>query len=180
MTERMRRAWRRWRAARRLRVGEPLQGPEWVHLGIADGCNYRCTWCRLHSPLLPPQGRHDLLPRPLFEELVEDLQVLGTRLAEFGGVGEPLLHPEALPMVRRVKEAGMQALLITNGARLTPEVCEELVAVGVDRINVSINAATDETHERVHRAPRGDRARIVVMLEYPQRLRLSIERGPSP
>jgi radical SAM protein with 4Fe4S-binding SPASM domain len=115
-----------------------------------------------------------MLPRPLFEALLEDLRSLGARLVEFAGIGEPLLHQDAVALIRAAKEDGLEALLITNGALLTAENCDELVDMRLDTINVSLNAATDDTHERVHAAPRGDRARIVDMLR-----RLRQARGDS-
>ena len=45
----------------------------------------------------------------------------------FGGLGEPLFHPQTIDMVRRVKELGARAELITNGTLLTPERTAELV-----------------------------------------------------
>jgi len=171
VTEGLRRAWRRWRVERRLRSGGPLQGPEWVHVGIAEGCNYRCSWCRSHSRLLSSGGDQGELPRRLYDELLEDLRLLGTRLVEFAGLGEPLLRRDAVSMIRAAKEAGLRALLITNGSLLTPELCEELVDLGVDTVNVSLNAARDETHARIHDAPRGDWARIVEMVRYLRRAR---------
>jgi len=171
MTENVRRTWRRWYVAQKLRSGRPLQGPQWVSVGLMDGCNYRCVWCATHSRLLPPQGYTAALPRRVFRELVEDLQRLGTRLVEFSGVGEPLLHPDALPMVRAVRESGIDVLLITNGSLLTRDACDELVDIGVGTVNVSLNAATDKSHAHFHGARRGDRARIVEMVSYLRRAR---------
>jgi pyrroloquinoline quinone biosynthesis protein E len=171
VTETVRRAWRRWQVERRLRSGQPLRGPDWVHLGIADGCNYRCSWCASHSSLLSGPRPTGLLPRRLFDELLEDLQLLGTRQVEFAGTGEPLMRADAVAMIRAAKEAGLEALLITNGALLTAESCDQLVDLGLDTLNVSLNAATDETHERIHCAPAGDRARIVHMLRRLRRAR---------
>ncbi len=171
MTGAVKRAWRRWRVEWRLRSGEPLRGPEWVHLGIADGCNYRCAWCRSHSHLRSSPRPSGLLPRALFDALLEDLRSLGTRLVEFAGIGEPLLREDAVAMIRAAKEAGLEVLLITNGSLLTAESCGELVRLRLDTLNVSLNAATDETHEHIHVAPSGDRARIVDMLQRLRRAR---------
>jgi MoaA/NifB/PqqE/SkfB family radical SAM enzyme len=131
---------------------------------LVDDCNYRCMWCRSHSHLLPEPVPPRTLPRRLFEELIEDLQGLGTRLVEISGRGEPLLHPEFRPMLRSAKQRGLELLLITNGSLLTEELCAEIVELGVDTLNVSLNAADAETHERVHRAPRGDYHRLLRLL----------------
>jgi MoaA/NifB/PqqE/SkfB family radical SAM enzyme len=110
---------------------------------------------------------------------VEDLRLFGTSLVELAGTGEPLLHPDAISMIRTIKQAGLRALLITNGALLTRELCHELVGSGLDSINVSLNAATDATHARLHGAPPGDRTRILEMAQHLRRARDNANRsGP--
>ena len=51
-------------------------------------------------------------------------------------------------MIRATKQAGLEVLLITNGSLLTEAMCEELVEVGVDTINISLNVAREESHTR--------------------------------
>lgn len=142
-----------------------------MQVGIDERCNYRCAMCWAHSHLLPPQPRKTVLPWADFDRLLRDLHQLGTRRIEVCGSGEPMLHPEAMPMLRLVKELGMESVLITNGSRLTESVCEELVEMGLDFLRVSINAGSDETHHALTRAPMGERSRIMEMLGYVVRLR---------
>jgi MoaA/NifB/PqqE/SkfB family radical SAM enzyme len=120
--------------------------------------------CWAHSHLLPAQPHKTILPRDSFERLLRELNDLGTHRIEICGSGEPMLHPDALPMLRLVKDLGMECILITNGSRLTPEVCEELVDMGLDVLRVSINAATDEAHHAITQAPVGERTRIMSLL----------------
>ncbi len=151
----------------RLRAGTPLRpGPSWVQIGIDERCNYRCGMCWTHSHRLPEQGRRHVLPRKTFEHLVDQLRELGTQRLDIAGTGEPLLHPDALDMLRHVKAAGMRCVLITNGSQLSPKVCESFIDIGLDCLNVSLHSATDETHHRITDGPLGDRSHIVAMLRY--------------
>ena len=152
---------------RRLRAGVPLTvGPSWVQIGIDERCNYRCAMCAVHSYRLPKQDRRRVLSRQAFEGLVAQLSELGTQRLDIAGTGEPLLHPDAIEMLGCVKAAGMRCTLITNGSLLTPEVCDSLVEMGLDSVNVSLNAASDETHHRVTRVPLGEWSRIVRAMRY--------------
>jgi MoaA/NifB/PqqE/SkfB family radical SAM enzyme len=152
---------------RRLRAGVALRpGPSWVQIGITEHCNYRCGMCWAHSHLLPKQNRKHVLRRECFEHLIDQFSKMGTRRLDIGGTGEPLLHPDALEMLQYVKAAGIHCVLITNGSRLTPEMCDAFVDIGLDSVSVSLHAAADETHHRVTAGPVGDRSHIVRMLRY--------------
>ena len=164
---RLKRGTRRRLINRRLRAGGALRpGPSWVQVGIDERCNYRCGMCWAHSHLLPNQDSRRVLPRKTFEHLVDQLRELGTRRLDIAGTGEPLIHPDALDMLRHVKAAGMKCVLITNGSLLTPGVCDSFIEMGLDSLNVSLNSATDETHHRITAAPLGQRSQIVGMLRY--------------
>jgi MoaA/NifB/PqqE/SkfB family radical SAM enzyme len=67
----------------------------------------------------------------------------------FGGFGEPLLHPEYVPMLAYIKAHGPEVYFFTNGMLLTPEVSEGLLGAGVDQISVSFGGADPETYRRV-------------------------------
>ncbi|HII91031.1 MAG TPA: radical SAM/SPASM domain-containing protein, partial [Methanosarcina sp.] len=44
-------------------------------------------------------------------------------------------------------DAGLRVVLATNGTLLTPEIVEKLRAAGVQRLSISIDGATAETHD---------------------------------
>jgi MoaA/NifB/PqqE/SkfB family radical SAM enzyme len=67
----------------------------------------------------------------------------------FGGIGEPLSHPELIEMVRQVKSLGARVELITNGTLLDEELSTQLIEVGLDMLWVSIDGATPESYADV-------------------------------
>ncbi len=99
----------------RLRVNEifySIQG-ESSHAGRPcvlvrlTGCQMRCVWCDSEHSFYEG-GWMDL------DEIVERVDSHGCRLVELTG-GEPLLQPGALPLMRRLCEAGHEVLLETGG-----------------------------------------------------------------
>jgi radical SAM protein with 4Fe4S-binding SPASM domain len=65
---------------------------------------------------------------------------------------EPLLDkrlPDAIRHIKRVLPH-VRTMINTNGSGLVPSVLERLVDAGLDHINYSLNALTEETFERVH------------------------------
>jgi MoaA/NifB/PqqE/SkfB family radical SAM enzyme len=65
------------------------------------------------------------------------------------GGGEPLLHPELLSMVEAGKAAGCSVGFNTNGVLLNSELAAELVALNLDWIAYSVDAATPQTYEAI-------------------------------
>lgn len=62
----------------------------------------------------------------------------------FGGIGEPLAHPDILRMVREAKAMRGRVELITNGICLSESVVQELVEAELDRLWVSLDGATPD------------------------------------
>ncbi len=142
-----------------LTGGRAPSGPLHAQIGICDPCNHECVFCWDH----PPDDRANaetadrfgmarpgVMPLEQFRGIVDDLYDIGTRRIDMIGRGEPLLNRAALDMVRYAKGRGMQLQLVTNGSRLFEPIAKGLVAAGMDRVNVSLNAGTPETYPNIH------------------------------
>lgn len=107
-------------------------------------CNFRCTQC--DNPLFPRERlRHLTLEQ--FERILDRLPfVVKMSLV---GIGETLLNPKIIDMVRLAKRRGILVGFATNGSLLTREKAQALVDAGLDWINVSMDGATAETFERI-------------------------------
>jgi len=146
----------------------PGRGPRVMQVGITERCNYHCLMCATHSPLVPgqpPEGERPQMPLAQFRALVEELGRLEVGWADLVGLGEPLLHPDFFEMAVAAKAAGLKVHLSTNGAMLTLAKAERLVEIGLDSMNVSINAGSDDVYHEVHpTASVGARERILESL----------------
>jgi MoaA/NifB/PqqE/SkfB family radical SAM enzyme len=67
----------------------------------------------------------------------------------FGGLGEPLFHPNIVEMIAQVKSLGATAELITNGTLLTKNLSKQLIEAGLDMLWVSLDGATSESYADV-------------------------------
>lgn len=82
-----------------------------------------------------------------FDRLIEGLRPASSlKTVAFWGIGEPLLHPSIVPMIRRVKELGAQAELITNGLLLDGTISRNLVDAGLDVLIVSLDAGSQAAY----------------------------------
>jgi len=114
-----------------------------VVIPIADICNARCVFC--NSWL---RGKRLLE----LSELEKFAPVLKTAaMISLEGHGEPLFHPkfgEIARTLRQTIDPRCRISIITN-ALLLDERLDELLGMGVNVFNVSLNAATAATHETV-------------------------------
>jgi hypothetical protein len=62
----------------------------------------------------------------------------------FMGLGEPLLHPRLLDMVRLAKRRGLRAEVTINALLLDDELAAGLLEAGLDQLVVSIDGASAE------------------------------------
>ncbi len=168
--ERLRERMRTRQGRSRYHSTNPPLGPRLVQIGITDRCNYRCLMCPDHSPLvpgLPSEGQRAQMSLAVLQGLLDDLVLLGgTRWIDLVGIGEPLLHPDFMDWAGQIKQAGFGLCLSTNGSLLDEEKARRLADIGLDRINVSINAGSDEVYTQVHPgAPAAVRQRILASLK---------------
>jgi MoaA/NifB/PqqE/SkfB family radical SAM enzyme len=69
---------------------------------------------------------------------VDKLGDFGTSVITISG-GEPLLHPELDQIIRRIRQNGAVAGMITNGYLLVPERIERLNRAGLEWLQISID-----------------------------------------
>jgi MoaA/NifB/PqqE/SkfB family radical SAM enzyme len=105
-------------------------------------CNLACTYCNEFDKHSPPVPTAEMLRR------IDKLADLGTGIITFSG-GEPTLHPDLDVLIRRVRERGAIATIITNGYLLTPERIRALNRAGLDYLQISIdNVQPDEVSKK--------------------------------
>ena len=101
-------------------------------------CNLACGYCSEYDKTSAP------VPLDVMRARIDRLAALGTSMVDLSG-GEPLLHPDADEIIRRIRACGMTAGLLTNGYLLTPERIRRLNGAGLDRLQISIdNVLPDE------------------------------------
>ena len=122
-----------------------------LRVSVTDRCNFRCRYC------MPAEGmewldRADVLTFEEIERLVRVLVGIGIRDIRLTG-GEPLARREFPHLVRMLRAIdGIRDLAVTTNGYLLERHADELVAAGIDRVNVSIDSlARDRFHEVTRR-----------------------------
>lgn len=114
-----------------------------VTIPIADVCNARCTFCTSWLEGTRVLGLNEI---PRFAEVLRYARLLG-----IAGHGEPLVHPHCDEIFERIAsylDPRCESYIITNGVFLDKR-REALRCLNITTYNVSLNAASEGTHDVV-------------------------------
>jgi radical SAM protein with 4Fe4S-binding SPASM domain len=120
--------------------------PEHLQVEVSGACNLRCRMCLVRYA--PAVGRREgALAYEDFLALVDSVPDL--RRLTLQGLGEPLLSPHLLDMIRHAAGRGVHVGFNTNGVLLSRGVARALVAAGTGHVHVSLDGASAATYEDV-------------------------------
>lgn len=113
--------------------------PILAHVIPMRRCNLSCAYCNEYDGVSQP------VPIETMQRRIDHLARLGTAVVTISG-GEPLMHPEIDSVIRRIRQKGMIATLITNGYYLSPERIRQFNDADLDLLQISIdNVEPDDT-----------------------------------
>ena len=116
---------------------------------LSSVCNARCVFCP--HPTMEREKR--IMDDDLFELIVSRIieEKIRPTLIDLFNVGEPLTDRSLFQRIRRLKAAfpSAKVAMTTNFALATPGIIDELLASGLDSIQISLNAASRESHREI-------------------------------
>jgi len=127
--------------------------PSQINFDVTMFCNLKCTHCP-YELVNHRSGRdRQNMPFSIHKKAVDEISNEGrgkTRYIRYSGDGEPLIHPKLEDLVSYCwDKLQLPINLTTNGSFLTREKAISLFESGVKVIDVSIDAATPSTYEKV-------------------------------
>jgi cyclic pyranopterin phosphate synthase len=131
-----------------------------LRISITEKCSLRCTYC-MPAEGLPVIPRDELLTAAEIARLVGiAVRDLGVRDIRFTG-GEPLMRPDLAEIVGLSRAAvdldgfehRVSLSMTTNGIGLDKRI-DELVAAGLDRVNISLDTVDRDHFARLTRRDR--------------------------
>ena len=115
--------------------GRPIN---YVRLAVTDRCNLRCFYC------MPEEGinylpKKDLLTFEEIERLIKIFASLGITKVRLTG-GEPFVRKDLMKLINRIAIIpGITNLHITTNGVLTAPYIQELKAIGIASVNLSLD-----------------------------------------
>lgn len=127
-----------------------------VRVSVTDRCNIRCFYCMPDENVrfLP---RRDILSFEEIERLVRVMARLGVNKLRLTG-GEPLVRSDLPRLVERLASIpGIRDIAMTTNGILLAEHAQALKDAGLSRLNISLDALTEDTFRRIARRDGLDR-----------------------
>ncbi len=146
----------------------------YLRVSVTDRCDFRCVYCMSeHMSFLP---KKDLLTLEELDRLCSVFVGKGVRKLRITG-GEPLVRKNIMwlfqALSRHLKSGALEELtLTTNGSQL-PKYAAELAALGVKRINVSLDTLKPDRFKAITRW--GDFANVMAGIEAAEKAGLAVK-----
>lgn len=118
--------------------------PVMVSLSLTNACDHDCPGCN--------GGRNANASSLTHEQALNILQQFwygGTKAVTFAGGGEPLCHPQLVPILKWCNNLNLKCGLITNGSLIDVERAVELRST-CEWIRISVDAGTQSVYEAKH------------------------------
>ncbi len=123
--------------------------PKWIAWETTQRCNLRCVHCRCSSDMEAAQGDFTTAEaRKMFDDIAE----VSRPVVVLSG-GEPLLRPDIFELARYGTDLGFRMCMATNGALVTPEVCEQMNAADIKMVSLSLDGPTAAVHDDFRQCP---------------------------
>jgi len=133
--------------------------PIYVEIGLTNICNHKCIFCGLDWA----RGQDTLNINVLIDNL-KDMKAHGIKSICYSGAGEPLLHKDFPFIIKFTKELGINVAFSTNAVLFDKETAEKTLPY-TTWIRFSVDAATPETHAKIHGVLENDFQKILDNLQ---------------
>jgi heme b synthase len=108
-------------------------------------CNLACLHCRAAAGSGPYPGE---LTTDEGVTLLDDLAAMGQIVVIMTG-GEPLLREDIYDLAAYGTGKGHRMVMAVNGTLLTPQIAAKLKDAGIQRLSISVDGATAQSHDRL-------------------------------
>lgn len=127
-----------------------------LRISVTDRCNIRCFYC-MPDENVRFKPRSEILTFEEIERLVRVVAPMGVHKLRLTG-GEPLVRADMPALVARLSRIeGVDDIAMTTNGILLAEHAAALKAAGLSRVNISLDALSEETFRRIARRDGLDR-----------------------
>jgi heme b synthase len=114
---------------------------------VTRRCNLSCIHCRAAAERGPYPG--ELSPEEALH-LLDDIVSFSSPVVILTG-GEPLLREDIFDLARYGTKRGLRMVMAPNGTLIDGEKALRIKESGIQRVSISLDGATPETHDRFRR-----------------------------
>lgn len=140
--------------------------PIYAEIAPVGYCNHRCIFCNFDFL----GYRKIKLSSQILKERVTEMAAMGMKAIQYAGEGESLLHRDMADIAIHTKNLGIEVAMLTNGVWLIKKFVDKALGA-FSWFQVSLDAATAETHSKIHCAPLSNFPHIIKNLAYAVKIR---------
>lgn len=123
--------------------------PPHLEIELNYSCNLRCPMCTW-SVETAVEKKEDWFSFEDYKRLLNEAVLKGTKSIRLCYINEPLIRKDIDQFIKYAAEIGILDIVITtNGTLLTKEMSRKLIESGLTKINVSLDAITEETYNKI-------------------------------
>ncbi len=130
-------------------LNRPLAKPYWVFFSLSHRCNFNCQMCGVRHVLKDCELELELVKR-----ILDEVAAWGTDCTVLFTGGEVFLRKDIFQILRYSVSRGLKTEVVTNGSLIdTPAIADNIIASGISNIAVSLDGATQKTHDYIRGTP---------------------------
>lgn len=122
---------------------------DYLRVSLTEACNLNCTYCK---PIGEKEQLCELESNLTADEFIRAVKAfvnLGITKVKLTG-GEPLLNKDIVRIASEIKSMrGIKEVTITTNGLLLPKYIEDFKNIGIDGINISLDAVSEEGYRKI-------------------------------
>ena len=124
----------------------PLQ----IDFELNYSCNFTCPMCTWNVESTEQKGKQTWFDFEVFKEVIDQGVKKGLKALRMNYINEPLIRKDIVKFISYARKAGILDIYFsTNGSLLTDDMIRGLIDSGLMRLQVSLDAYTKETYEKI-------------------------------
>ena len=120
----------------------------YLRLSLTDRCDLRCLYCMRETETFMP--KKEILSAAEIAFLAQTLVARGVKKIRLTG-GEPLGRKDFIDIARTIARLPLDEWTLTTNATLLPTYARELAALGLKRVNISLDSLDEKTFATITR-----------------------------
>ena len=123
---------------------------DYIRISVTDRCNLRCIYC-MPEEGVPSLPHEEILTYDEILRLCRCFLKIGINKVKITG-GEPLVRKDIASLVGQMKtQVGMKNVTLTTNGLLLGKYLPDLVAAGLDGVNISLDTLNPSKYEKITR-----------------------------
>ena len=145
---------------------------EYMRISITDRCNLRCRYCMPDGAKWIPMS--EILTYEEIERICREAVRIGITRFKITG-GEPLVRKGCADLIRMIRQIpGTEEVTMTTNGVLLGENLEDLLAAGLDAVNISLDTLIPEKYQEITGADELERVRKSIFMAEKSEIRVKI------